>query len=123
MLEVFNIRQLTKGKKMKVSALLLMGILSTSVSAIAAGNTILTEDQGKAIALVHAPSLYVSDDVLSIVHNGFGPGYSVSNVQHLATGIYRIDVRRMQPGQSCQQTLDIDDRSGALVDRQKLFCE
>lgn len=108
---------------MKRIAIVLFGIMAISLSVQAGPRVVLTEDQAQTIAVMHVRALNVKDDVLSVVHDGIEPVYSIASILHLGYDVYQISVRSMRPGQTCQQSIVIDDASGALDAKQVAECE
>jgi hypothetical protein len=85
---------------------------------------VMTEDQAKSVALIQARALYVQDDILAVVRTELEPVYSIANISHLSgLDVYQIDIRRMQPGLTCQQNIVINNRTGELVAKQVAKCE
>jgi hypothetical protein len=109
---------------MKNFAVTFFCLLVMSLSAQADPRVLLSEDQAKAIAVIQVRALNAKDDVLSVVRNGFEPEYVIASVEHLVGyDVYQISVRRMQPGQTCQQSIVINNASGELDAKQVPTCE
>ncbi len=109
---------------MKMIITTILGALAISFTVNAGPRVVLTEEQAKSIAILQVRALNVKDDVLTIVHQGLEPVYHVSSIQHIVGyDVYKIDVRSMRPGQTCQQTIVIDDAAGSIDAKQPATCE
>lgn len=109
---------------MKTTITTILGALAISLTVNAAPRAVLTEEQAKSIAIIQVRALNVKDDVLTVVREGLEPVYSVSSIQHtVGLNVYQIDVRSMRPGQTCQQSIVIDDSSGSIAEEQSATCE
>jgi hypothetical protein len=100
-----------------------LALLATISVAHAEPRVVLTENQAKSIALIQVRILNVNDDILSIIQNDIEPVYQIASIIHLGYDVYKVEVRRVQPGQTCQQSLIINDSTGSLDDKSNAKCE
>ncbi|WP_413574502.1 hypothetical protein ACLVWU_09765 [Bdellovibrio sp. HCB290] len=100
-----------------------MVLTMASVQSIAAQIKMIPGIQPEAIAITRIRALYVNEDVLSLVQYGIEAQYQIASITYLEHDLYKVSVRRYQPGQTCQQVIVLNAADGAVSAIKKAKCE